>query len=163
MQYTPTHAAYPYTCSIPLYVTPTTTQHPPPHHHSPAHRTGHDLQLVDTKSHTITWYKYSHETRVLLLAKSNTAGGGSSTAAGGSSTAGGGGAGGGSARGGSGGGSIRLQGYQFSSRGILKLPTFEACCVPTPEDVFLINLYGRVYCCILDMPAQRLLMYRVYR
>lgn len=68
-----------------------------------------------------------------------------------------------------------MQGYQFTAKGVAKLPPFQiAASTPAatpsppaasrldPADISLLTMYGRVYCAYLNRPARRLLLYRFY-
>lgn len=71
---------------------------------------------------------------------------------------------------------LTLQAYQFSRRGIIKLPPLQlAATVPSeealserpagvaPECIRMLSVYGRVYCCFNDRRSRRLYLYRAYK
>mmetsp|Transcript_14673 Transcript_14673/g.41266 ORF Transcript_14673/g.41266 Transcript_14673/m.41266 type:complete len:671 (+) Transcript_14673:570-2582(+) len=101
----------------------------------------HDsLVYVRTLSHQIRWYHYTHESRMVVL--------------------------------GTGDRGVVLWAYQFAAKEVIKLPQFEltpyaAPGAPKPcletNQVRLLTLYGRVYCCHMDPDGACLSLYRFYK
>lgn len=98
------------------------------------------LQLAETKKLNVSWYVYTHESRLVLLA----------TGMQGKS----------------------FTGYQISSIGIVRLPRFDMAMakseanskpVLAAEDIYIVTVYGRIYCLQLDKIAMQLHCYRFYR
>lgn len=98
------------------------------------------LQLVETKRLTVSWYVYTHESRLLLLASGMQC--------------------------------KTFNGFQLSSAGIIRLPKFDMVMakseanskpVLAAEDIFIITVYGRIYCLHVDRVARLLQSYRFYR
>ncbi|XP_015070428.1 uncharacterized protein LOC107014838 isoform X2 [Solanum pennellii] len=98
------------------------------------------LQLVETKKLNVSWYVYTHESRLVLLATGMQC--------------------------------KNLTGYQISSVGIVRLPRFDMAMaksevnskpVLAAEDVYIVTVYGRIYCLQLDKIAMQLHCYRFYR
>lgn len=98
------------------------------------------LQLVETRRLTVSWYVYTHESRLLLLASGMQC--------------------------------KTFNGFQLSSAGIIRLPKFDMVMAKSEanskpvldaEDIFIITVYGRIYCLQVDRVARRLQSYRFYR
>lgn len=98
------------------------------------------LQLVETRRLTVSWYVYTHESRLLLLASGMQC--------------------------------KTFNGFQLSSAGIIRLPKFDMVMakseanskpVLAAEDIFIITVYGRIYCLQVDRVARLLQSYRFYR
>ncbi|XP_060208808.1 uncharacterized protein LOC132636117 isoform X1 [Lycium barbarum] len=98
------------------------------------------LQLAETKKLNVSWYVYTHESRLVLLATGMQC--------------------------------KSLTGYQISSVGIVRLPRFDMAMakseanskpVLATEDVYIVTVYGRIYCLQLDKIAMQLHCYRFYR
>lgn len=88
----------------------------------------------------VSWYVYTHESRLVLLATGMQC--------------------------------KSLTGYQISSVGIVRLPRFDMAMakseanskpVLAAEDVYIVTVYGRIYCLQLDKTAMQLHCYRFYR
>ncbi|XP_024024314.1 regulator of MON1-CCZ1 complex-like [Morus notabilis] len=97
-------------------------------------------QLVETRRLTVSWYVYTHESRLLLLASGMQC--------------------------------KTFNGFQLSSAGIIRLPKFEMVMakseannkpVLAAEDIFVVTIYGRIYCLQVDRVARLLHTYRFYR
>ncbi|KAF4369006.1 hypothetical protein F8388_013335, partial [Cannabis sativa] len=98
------------------------------------------LQLVETRRLNVSWYVYTHESRLLLLASGMQC--------------------------------KTFNGFQLSSAGIIRLPKFEMVIakseannkpVLAAEDIFIVTVYGRIYCLQVDRVAMLLHSYRFYR
>ncbi|XP_027349892.1 regulator of MON1-CCZ1 complex isoform X2 [Abrus precatorius] len=98
------------------------------------------LQLVETKKLNVSWYVYTHESRLVLLASGMQC--------------------------------KTFHGFQISSADIVRLPRFEMVMakseannkpVLAAEDVFIVTVYGRIYCLQVDRVAMLLHSYRLYR
>ncbi|KAK8546244.1 hypothetical protein V6N12_027039 [Hibiscus sabdariffa] len=98
------------------------------------------LALVETKKMTVSWYVYTHESRLVLLASGMQC--------------------------------KTFHGFQLSSVGIIRLPKFEMVMakpeanskpVLASEDVYIVTVYGRIYCLQVDRVAMVLHSYRFYR
>ncbi|XP_009342228.2 regulator of MON1-CCZ1 complex [Pyrus x bretschneideri] len=98
------------------------------------------LQLVETRKLNVSWYVYTHESRMVLLASGMQC--------------------------------KTFNGFQLSSAGIIRLPKFEMAMakseannkpVLAAEDVFIVTVYGRIYCLQVDRIAMLLHSYRFYR
>lgn len=98
------------------------------------------LTYVKTLSHQVRWYQYTHESRMVLL--------------------------------GTGDRGVIISAYQFTGTEVITLPQFEltpyaAPGAPKPwlesNQVRLLTLYGRVYCCHMDPEGARLSLYRFYK
>ncbi|KAE8679417.1 putative Ribosomal protein S9 [Hibiscus syriacus] len=98
------------------------------------------LALVETKKMTVSWYVYTHESRLVLLASGMQC--------------------------------KTFHGFQVSSAGIIRLPKFEMVMakpeanskpVLASEDVYIVTVYGRIYCLQVDRVAMVLHSYRFYR
>ncbi|CAN6716760.1 unnamed protein product [Malus baccata var. baccata] len=98
------------------------------------------LQLVETKKLNVSWYVYTHESRMVLLASGMQC--------------------------------KTFNGFQLSSAGIIRLPKFELAMakseannkpVLAAEDIFIVTVYGRIYCLQVDRIAMLLHSYRFYR
>ncbi|KAL9233027.1 hypothetical protein vseg_008070 [Gypsophila vaccaria] len=98
------------------------------------------LRLSESKRVSVSWYVYTHESRLLLLASGMQC--------------------------------KSFIGFQLSSAGIIRLPKFdmlmakpEANSMPVlaAEDVYVITVYGRIYCFQFDQVAMELRCYRFYR
>ncbi|KAE9598300.1 hypothetical protein Lal_00004208 [Lupinus albus] len=98
------------------------------------------LQLVETKKLNVTWYVYTHESRLVLLASGMQC--------------------------------KIFHGFQISSADIVRLPRFEMSMakseanskpVLAAEDVYIVTVYGRIYCLQVDRVAMLLHSYRLYR
>ncbi|KAL4324863.1 hypothetical protein GQ457_11G008460 [Hibiscus cannabinus] len=98
------------------------------------------LALVETKKMNVSWYVYTHESRLVLLASGMQC--------------------------------KSFHGFQLSSAGIIRLPKFEMVMakpeanskpVLASEDVYIVTVYGRIYCLQVDRVAMVLHSYRFYR
>ncbi|KAK7285445.1 hypothetical protein RJT34_20218 [Clitoria ternatea] len=98
------------------------------------------LQLVETKKLNVSWYVYTHESRLVLLASGMQC--------------------------------KTFHGFQISSADTVRLPRFEMAMakseantkpVLAAEDVFIVTVYGRIYCLQVDRVAMLLHSYRLYR
>lgn len=98
------------------------------------------LILVETKKLAVSWYVYTHESRLILLASGMQC--------------------------------KTFHGFQLSSAGIIRLPKFEMVMakpeanskpVLASEDVYIVTVYGRIYCLQVDRVAMVLHSYRFYR
>ncbi|XP_015969404.1 uncharacterized protein LOC107492870 isoform X1 [Arachis duranensis] len=98
------------------------------------------LQLVETKKINVSWYVYTHESRLVLLASGMQC--------------------------------KTFHGFQISSADIVRLPRFDMVMakseanskpVLAAEDIFIITVYGRIYCLQVDRVAMLLHSYRLYR
>ncbi|CAJ1907681.1 unnamed protein product [Sphenostylis stenocarpa] len=98
------------------------------------------LQLVQAKKLNVSWYVYTHESRLVLLASGMQC--------------------------------KTFHGFQISSADIVRLPRFEMVMakseanskpVLAAEDVFIVTVYGRIYCLQVDRVAMLLHSYRLYR
>ena len=97
------------------------------------------LKLVDSRKHAVNWFKYSHATRMVLLSTGPLG--------------------------------RRIHGYQLAAEELVKLPKFDIAAVAKADkdtaldagDVALVNLYGRLYCCLTDRRAQELVLYRLFK
>ncbi|KAF7849916.1 hypothetical protein BT93_L0134 [Corymbia citriodora subsp. variegata] len=98
------------------------------------------LHLVETRKLNVSWYVYTHESRLVLLASGMQC--------------------------------KAFTGLQLSSVGIIKLPKFEMAMAKTEannkpvlaaEDVYIVTIYGRIYCLQVDRVAMLLHSYRFYR
>lgn len=98
------------------------------------------LQLVETKKVNVSWYVYTHESRLVLLASGMQC--------------------------------KTFHGFQISSADIVRLPRFEMVMakseanskpVLAAEDIFIVTVYGRIYCLQVDRVAMLLHSYRLYR
>ena len=93
------------------------------------------LALVTSRKHPVHWFRYSDAARVVLLATGPRA--------------------------------RKIQCYQVAANELVKLPGFELPCpggaALRAEDVSLVLLYGKVYCCHADRGAKELVLYRLYR
>ncbi|KAL5134955.1 Regulator of MON1-CCZ1 complex [Glycine soja] len=98
------------------------------------------LQLVQTKKLNVSWYVYTHESRLVLLASGMQC--------------------------------KTFHGFQISAADIVRLPRFEMVMakseanskpVLASEDVFIVTVYGRIYCLQVDRVAMLLHSYRLYR
>lgn len=98
------------------------------------------LNLVETRKSNACWYVYTHESRLVLLASGMQC--------------------------------KTFNGFQLSSAGIVKLPKFEMVMakseanskpVLADEDVYIVTVYGRIYCLQVDRVAMQLHCYRFYR
>ncbi|KAE8713153.1 hypothetical protein F3Y22_tig00110213pilonHSYRG00023 [Hibiscus syriacus] len=98
------------------------------------------LALVETKKMAVSWYAYRHEIRLLLLASGMQC--------------------------------KSFHGFQLSSAGIIRLPKFEMGMakpkanskpVLASEDVYIVTVYGRIYCLQVDRVSMVLHSYRFYR
>ncbi|MED6152194.1 hypothetical protein PIB30_089528 [Stylosanthes scabra] len=98
------------------------------------------LQLVETKKLNVSWYVYTHESRLVLLASGMQC--------------------------------KTFHGFQISSADIVRLPRFDMVMakseanskpVLAAEDIFIITVYGRIYCLQVDRVAMLLHSYRLYR
>lgn len=98
------------------------------------------LQLVETKKLNVSWYIYTHESRLVLLASGMQC--------------------------------KTFHGFQISSADIVRLPRFEMVMakseanskpVLAAEDIFIVTVYGRIYCLQVDRVAMLLHSYRLYR
>ncbi|KAK3405622.1 hypothetical protein EUGRSUZ_K01855 [Eucalyptus grandis] len=98
------------------------------------------LHLVETRKLNVSWYVYTHESRLVLLASGMQC--------------------------------KTFTGFQLSSVGIIRLPKFEMAMAKTEannkpvlaaEDVYIVTIYGRIYCLQVDRVAMLLHSYRFYR
>ncbi|XP_062166239.1 uncharacterized protein LOC133872682 [Alnus glutinosa] len=98
------------------------------------------LHVVETRRLNVSWYVYTHESRLVLLA--------------------------------SGMQGKTFNGFQLSSAGIIRLPRFDMAMakseannkpVLAAEDVYIVTVYGRIYCLQVDRVAMLLHLYRFYR
>lgn len=98
------------------------------------------LQLMQTKKLNVSWFVYTHESRLVLLASGMQC--------------------------------KTFHGFQISSADIVRLPRFEMVMakseanskpVLAAEDVFIVTVYGRIYCLQVDRVAMLLHSYRLYR
>ncbi|XP_041024360.1 uncharacterized protein LOC121265011 [Juglans microcarpa x Juglans regia] len=98
------------------------------------------LHLVETRKLNVSWYVYTHESRLVLLASGMQC--------------------------------KTFNGFQLSSVGIIRLPRFEIAMakpeadskpVLAAEDIFIVTVYGRIYCVHVDRVAMLLHLYRFYR
>ncbi|XP_061346358.1 uncharacterized protein LOC133292005 isoform X2 [Gastrolobium bilobum] len=98
------------------------------------------LQLVETKKLNVSWYVYTHESRLVLLASGMQC--------------------------------KTFHGFQISSADIVRLPRFEMVMaksevntkpVLAAEDIYIVTVYGRIYCLQVDRVAMLLHSYRLYR
>ncbi|TKY62514.1 C18orf8 protein [Spatholobus suberectus] len=98
------------------------------------------LQLVQTKKVNVSWFVYTHESRLVLLASGMQC--------------------------------KTFHGFQISSADIVRLPRFEMVMakseanskpVLAAEDIFIVTVYGRIYCLQVDRVAMLLHSYRLYR
>ncbi|KAL2320883.1 hypothetical protein Fmac_029852 [Flemingia macrophylla] len=98
------------------------------------------LQLVQTKKLNVSWFVYTHESRLVLLASGMQC--------------------------------KTFHGFQISSADIVRLPRFEMAMakseanskpVLAADDVFIVTVYGRIYCLQVDRVAMLLHSYRLYR
>ncbi|XP_039021615.1 regulator of MON1-CCZ1 complex-like [Hibiscus syriacus] len=98
------------------------------------------LALVETKTMAVSWYVYTHESRLVLLASGMQC--------------------------------KSFHGFQLSSAGIIRLPKFEMVMakseaiskpVLASEDVYIVTVYGRIYCLQVDRVSMVLHSYRFYR
>ncbi|XP_024923255.1 uncharacterized protein LOC107434407 isoform X2 [Ziziphus jujuba] len=98
------------------------------------------LQLMETRRLNVSWYVYTHESRLLLLASGMQC--------------------------------KTFNGFQLSSAGIIRLPKFEMAMAKSEannkpvlavEDIFIVTVYGRIYCLQVDRVAMLLHLYRFYR
>ncbi|KAI4300661.1 hypothetical protein L6164_034012 [Bauhinia variegata] len=98
------------------------------------------LQLVETKKLNVSWFVYTHESRLVLLASGMQC--------------------------------KTFHGFQISSADIVRLPRFEMVMakseanskpVLAAEDIFIVTVYGRIYCLQIDRVAMLLHSYRLYR
>ena len=93
------------------------------------------LALATSRKHPVHWFRYSDAARVVLLASGPRA--------------------------------RKIQCYQVAANELVKLPGFELPCpgrgALRAEDVSLVLLYGKVYCCHADRGAKELVLYRLYR
>ncbi|KAL5545426.1 hypothetical protein UlMin_005113, partial [Ulmus minor] len=98
------------------------------------------LQLVETKKLNVSWYVYTHESRLVLLASGMQC--------------------------------KNFNGFQLSSAGVVRLPKFDMVMakseanskpVLAAEDIFIVTVYGRIYCFQVDGVAMLLHSYRFFR
>ncbi|XP_021282386.1 uncharacterized protein LOC110415157 [Herrania umbratica] len=98
------------------------------------------LALVEARKLNVSWYVYTHESRLVLLASGMQC--------------------------------KTFNGFQLSSAGIIRLPKFEMVMakseanskpVLASEDVYIVTVYGRIYCLQVDRVAMLLHSYRFYR
>ncbi|KAF2307742.1 hypothetical protein GH714_031376 [Hevea brasiliensis] len=98
------------------------------------------LDLVETRRLNVSWYVYTHESRLVLLASGMQC--------------------------------KTFTGFQLSSAGIVRLPRFEMAMakseanskpVLAAEDIYIVTVYGRIYCMQIDRVAMLLHSYRFYR
>lgn len=99
-----------------------------------------NLRLVETKKLNVSWYIYTHESRMVLLASGMQCN--------------------------------IINGFQFSSAGVIRIPKFElTLCKPEANqkpvlastDIHIVTVYGRIYCLQLDKVGMILNLYRFYR
>ncbi|XP_038694975.1 uncharacterized protein LOC119992325 [Tripterygium wilfordii] len=98
------------------------------------------LHLIETRRLNVSWYAYTHESRLVLLASGMQC--------------------------------TNFNGFQLSAAGIVRLPKFEMVMAKTEanskpvlaaEDVYIVTIYGRIYCMQIDRVAMLLHSYRFYR
>ncbi|XP_065855203.1 uncharacterized protein [Euphorbia lathyris] len=98
------------------------------------------LNLVETRRLNVSWYVYTHESRLVLLASGMQC--------------------------------KTFTGFQLSSAGIVRLPKFDMAMaksdanskpVLAAEDIYIVTVYGRIYCMQIDRVAMLLHSYRFYR
>lgn len=98
------------------------------------------LQLVETRKLIVSWYVYTHESRLVLLASGMQC--------------------------------KTFNGFQLSSAGVIRLPRFDMAMakseanskpVLAAEDIYIVTVYGRIYCMQVDRVAMLLHSYRFYR
>lgn len=98
------------------------------------------LDLVETRKLNVSWYVYTHESRLVLLASGMQC--------------------------------KTFTGFQLSSAGVVRLPKFEMAMakseanskpVLAAEDIYIVTVYGRIYCLQIDRVAMLLHSYRFYR
>ncbi|KAF7818929.1 regulator of MON1-CCZ1 complex [Senna tora] len=98
------------------------------------------LQLVETKKLNVSWFVYTHESRLVLLASGMQC--------------------------------KIFHGFQISSADIVRLPRFEMVMAKSEanskpvlavEDIYIVTVYGRIYCLQFDRVAMLLHSYRLYR
>ncbi|KAE8651130.1 hypothetical protein Csa_002376 [Cucumis sativus] len=98
------------------------------------------LHLVESKKLNVSCYAYTHESRLVLMASGLQC--------------------------------KTFHGFQLSAAGIVRLPKFEMTMAKSDanskpvlaiEDVFIITVYGRIYCLQVDRLAMLLHTYRFYR
>ncbi|XP_043815545.1 regulator of MON1-CCZ1 complex isoform X2 [Manihot esculenta] len=98
------------------------------------------LDLVETRRLNVSWYVYTHESRLVLLASGMQC--------------------------------KTFTGFQLSSAGVVRLPRFEMAMakpeannkpVLAAEDIYIVTVYGRIYCMQIDRVAMLLHSYRFYR
>ncbi|XP_031261911.1 regulator of MON1-CCZ1 complex isoform X2 [Pistacia vera] len=98
------------------------------------------LDLVETRKMHVSWYVYTHESRLVLLASGMQC--------------------------------RTFTGFQLSAAGVIRLPKFEMVMarpetnskpVLAAEDVYIVTVYGRIYCLQVDRVAMLLHSYRFYR
>ena len=93
------------------------------------------LTLVTSRKCPVHWFCYSNAARVLLLATGSWA--------------------------------RKIQCYQIAANDLVKLPSFKLPCSAgvtlRADDVSLVLLYGKVYCCHVERGARGLVLYRLYR
>ncbi|KAH9674023.1 Mic1 domain-containing protein [Citrus sinensis] len=98
------------------------------------------LDLVEMRKLNVCWYVYTHESRLVLLASGMQC--------------------------------RTFTGFQLSSAGIVRLPKFDMAMakpeanskpVLAAEDVYIVTVYGRIYCLQVDRVAMLLHSYRFYR
>ncbi|KAL3700935.1 hypothetical protein R1sor_018957 [Riccia sorocarpa] len=101
---------------------------------------GHGLKLVEVKRSSVSWYVYTHESRLVLLASGMQC----KTLSGFQFSAG---------------GIVRIPKFDVA------LTKAEANRKPVlaPEDIRIATMYGRLYCLQVDRVAMQLNMYRFYR
>ncbi|XP_038903889.1 regulator of MON1-CCZ1 complex isoform X2 [Benincasa hispida] len=98
------------------------------------------IHLVESKKLNVSWYAYTHESRLVLMASGMQC--------------------------------KTFHGFQLSAAGIVRLPKFEMAMAKSDanskpvlaiEDIFIITVYGRIYCLQVDRIAMLLHTYRFYR
>uniref|UniRef100_A0A2P2KVP9 Uncharacterized protein MANES_09G038300 n=1 Tax=Rhizophora mucronata TaxID=61149 RepID=A0A2P2KVP9_RHIMU len=98
------------------------------------------FHLVESRKLNVGWYVYTHESRLVLLASGMQC--------------------------------KTITGFQLSSAGIIRLPRFEMVMakaeanskpVLAADDVYIVTVYGRIYCLQIDRVAMLLHSYRFYR
>ncbi|XP_022934291.1 uncharacterized protein LOC111441498 isoform X1 [Cucurbita moschata] len=98
------------------------------------------LHLVESKKLNVSWYAYTHESRLVLMASGMQC--------------------------------KTFHGFQLSAAGIVRLPKFEMAMAKSDanskpvlavEDIFIITVYGRIYCLQVDRISMLLHTYRFYR
>lgn len=98
------------------------------------------FHLVESKKLNVSWYAYTHESRLVLMASGMQC--------------------------------KTFHGFQLSAAGIVRLPKFEMAMAKSDanskpvlaiEDIFIITVYGRIYCLQVDRIAMLLHTYRFYR